>query len=199
MPDLTENHRLAQARLGALTIVAMRAIWPLLDREHLDDTTSAWLAAALPIIARHRRTSAQLAGAYLTAHKAEALGAGATIDLDLASDIHTPAVATSLIVTGPVALKRSARNLVPFATALDRALATSSASAMRHALNGGRATIARTIGADPDAAGWQRVTSGHACKFCQTIADRGAVFREAIAHFDAHDGCSCSAEPVWAA
>jgi hypothetical protein len=38
----------------------------------------------------------------------------------------------------------------------------------------------------------------HACDFCEMLADRGAVYGEASADFEAHDHCSCSAEPVFA-
>lgn len=196
MADLAELHRLAQNRIAARTLLAMRAIWPLLDRQALDATAPRWLAAALPIVSRQRATSAALAASFLTASKAQALGADATLDIELADVIDARAVATSLTVTGPVALKRSARNLVPFATALDRALATSSAAAMRHALNGGRATITRTVAADRHAIGWRRLASANSCDFCETL--RGNLYREATATFDAHDGCACSAEPVWA-
>lgn len=197
MPELAELHRIAQSRIATRTVLQMRQVWPLLDREALDATTTRWLTAALPIITTNRTASAETAARYLAAAKAESLGAGATLEPELASTINPRAVATSLTVTGPVALKRAARNLVPFATALDRAEGTSAASAMRHALNGGRATILRTVASDPDAVGWRRVTSGRACEFCSMLAGRGAVYREATATFDAHDGCSCSAEPVW--
>jgi hypothetical protein len=42
------------------------------------------------------------------------------------------------------------------------------------------------------------VTSGNACDFCSMLADRGAVYGEASAEFEAHDHCSCSAQPVYA-
>lgn len=197
MADLAELHRIAQSRIAARTLVAMRSVWPLLDREALDATTPRWLTAALPIIAAQRAASADVAAAYLTRSKIEALGGDATLDPELAAEIDPRRVATSLTVTGPVALKRSARNLVPHATALDRALGTSSAAAMRHALNGGRATVLRTVASDPHATGWRRTASGNSCDFCSVLA--GRVYREATAQFDAHDGCACSAEPVWAA
>lgn len=199
MPDLTELHRIAQARIGERTVDAMRTVWPLLDRTALDATTTRWLSAAAAVVAENRLLSAKVAAGYLTAHKAEALGADAVITPRLASAITPRAVATSLMVTGPVALKRAARNGLPFAIALERAFGTSSAAAMRHALNGGRSTISRTIGDDDDADGWRRVTSGRACKFCTEIAATGELFRETSAYFAAHDGCACSAEPVWAA
>lgn len=198
MPSLAQQHRIAQAAVGARTVLALRAIWPALDRSNLDATAPDWLALALPIVAHQRAISAEVAAGYLIRHKVSALGAGATLDIQLAATIDPPAVVTSLMVTGPIALKRAAANGVDLAVALERANGTSSAAALRHALNGGRTTIADTTIADPDAAGWRRVASGNGCAFCQMLADRGGVYRDESAHFAAHDGCSCSAEPVWA-
>lgn len=46
--------------------------------------------------------------------------------------------------------------------------------------------------------GWRRVSSGSGCGFCAMLESRGAVYkRERSAGFSAHDGCSCTAEPVW--
>lgn len=46
--------------------------------------------------------------------------------------------------------------------------------------------------------GWRRVSSGSGCSFCAMLESRGAVYRrERSARFQAHDGCSCTAEPVW--
>ena len=45
--------------------------------------------------------------------------------------------------------------------------------------------------------GYRRVTSGNACAFCSMLASRGAVYSQRGASFEAHDGCSCSPEPVW--
>jgi len=46
-------------------------------------------------------------------------------------------------------------------------------------------------------AGFRRVTSGSPCAFCSMLASRGAVYSRRGADFQAHDGCSCSPEPVW--
>jgi hypothetical protein len=45
--------------------------------------------------------------------------------------------------------------------------------------------------------GWQRVASDNACAFCEMLAARGAVYSEESADFEAHDGCTCTVEPVW--
>lgn len=48
---------------------------------------------------------------------------------------------------------------------------------------------------DPNAGGWRRYTRPNACKFCQMIAGRGAVFSRNTATFAAHDSCHCLAAP----
>lgn len=59
-----------------------------------------------------------------------------------------------------------------------------------------RDTITTNRFRDPAAVGWQRVTSG-GCKFCQMLAGRGAVYREATARFASHPNCHCTAQPVF--
>lgn len=45
--------------------------------------------------------------------------------------------------------------------------------------------------------GFRRVASGGACAFCQMLASRGGVYSKRGANFEAHDGCTCSAEPIF--
>jgi hypothetical protein len=109
-------------------------------------------------------------------------------------------VTTSLLVTGPWSVNRALARGVPFERAMDVAQARTSASAMRHALDGGRDTIVGTVAADRQALGWARVASGNACAFCAMTASRGPDYSsEASASFEAHDGCQCGAEPVYQA
>lgn len=57
-----------------------------------------------------------------------------------------------------------------------------------------RLTITQSSIADPSSRGWMRVGVGE-CDFCQMLLDRGAVYSEATADFEAHDNCHCSAVP----
>lgn len=192
---LTEAHRLAQARLGARTVNAMRTIWPLLDPADLDDSYERWLKAAAPVIRANRSTSARLAANYVSTFKTLEIGAAAPVVL--AESVASKSLATSLLVTGPVQIKRALANGVTLAKAVSIAEATSAASAMRHALNGGRETIVEMVRADRQALGWARAASGRACAFCAMLASRGPVYGEDRADFKAHDHCSCTAEPVY--
>lgn len=195
---LTQSHRLAQARIGADTVRQMLAAWPLLQIDDLDGTFPAWLRVATPIIRTQRRTSARLAANYLTTFRSLELGvAAAGAAPSLAETLAVDALATSLLVTGPAMIRSALARQVPLPKALSSAKAASAGAAMRHAMNGGRETITRTVAADPKALGWARATSGKACAFCAMLASRGPVYNDATVHFDAHDHCSCSAEPVY--
>lgn len=66
----------------------------------------------------------------------------------------------------------------------------------RRILNFSRQTVMGSSIADPGARGWQRIGVGE-CDFCQMLLDRGAVYSESTADFEAHDHCHCSAEPAW--
>lgn len=195
---LTEAHRLAQVRLGALTVDQMHTIWPLLDPTDLDGSFARWLRAATPVVGRQRATSARLAANYLTAFRVLELGADVPAIVPTLSEVvAADQLATSLLVTGPVSIKRAMIRSVPLAKAVDVAEAASSATGMRFALNGGRETLVATVNADREARGWTRVTSGNACAFCSMLADRGGVYTEASGDFAAHDGCNCGVEPSY--
>jgi hypothetical protein len=190
---LTEAHRMAQLRLGAQTVTLMRAVWRILNPDALDRTFDAWITAAVPIIERQRIGSARIAANYLRTFRQIETGApGSPV---IAAELNRSTVATSLLVTGPISVKNAMDRGVPLARAMVTAEARSSAAAMRHALDGGRDTIISTLQEDPEGRGWQRVASGGACKFCSMLD--GKFHYAETADFPAHDGCSCSQEPVF--
>jgi hypothetical protein len=195
---LTEAHRLAQARLGAQTVRALRAVFPLLDPADIDATFARWLQGVIPIIRSQHQLSARLAGAYMTTFRTLEIGPDAAPFVPvLAADISEDAVTTSMLVTGPVSLRTNLTKAVPLVRALSIAEANSARSGMRHAMNGGRDTIQGSIRTDTEARGWARTTSGRACSFCALLASRGPVYSKTTVDFHAHDGCSCGSEPVY--
>lgn len=194
---LTENHRLAQARLGAETVRGMLTLWRLLDPNSLDSTAPAWLRAIEPLIARQYGRSVDLASGYLRAFRMVEIGTTDAIQM-VSPVMDWAPISASLAVTGPIAVKTQLARGVPLADALERAAASSARAALRHSLNGGRATIVETARQDPKAVGWARATSGKPCAFCAMLAGRGAVyFSDETADFQPHDGCSCTPEPVY--
>lgn len=193
--QLAEAHRIAQLRIGSLTVVQMNAIWPLLDPTDLDGSFPAWVVAAMPIITQQQATSSRVAAAYFTAAKVLQLGPAAAPAAVVTNLADAKAVTTSLLITGPASIKRAMLRGVQLEQAVSTAEASSSAAAMRHSLAGGRETLLRSVRKDPDARGWVRVSSGNACDFCSMLD--GKFHRDDTADFPAHDGCSCSQEPVF--
>jgi hypothetical protein len=104
-------------------------------------------------------------------------------------------VAISLIVSGPVRLRKATELTLPRFEQIAEVEVSRAGS--RHALNGGRELVREASLADARARGWARVTSGKACKFCSMLAGRGAVYSEETVDFQAHDGCHCQAEPAY--
>jgi hypothetical protein len=194
---LTEAHRVQQARLGADTVRQMHTLFRVLDPANLDRTVERWLSLAVPLVQAQRTKSSAAAGRYVAAFRTAETGAA--IAPVLADTAPAAALLTSLTVTGPVALKRAAARGVELDQAVDLATVQVGKAAMRHALNGGRDTITQTVSSDPRALGWARAVSGKPCAFCAMLASRGPVYAKDTAGFDAHDGCSCSAEPVYSA
>jgi hypothetical protein len=65
-------------------------------------------------------------------------------------------------------------------------------------LTGGRMRLMQNVQDDKQALGWGRVTTGNACAFCRMVASRGPVYKtERSADFESHDGCGCTAEPIY--
>jgi hypothetical protein len=60
-----------------------------------------------------------------------------------------------------------------------------------------RDTILDNRRRDPESVGWTRIASPKACGFCRLLASKGAIFKKATADFAAHDGCGCTAAPVF--
>lgn len=77
------------------------------------------------------------------------------------------------------------------------ALLALTAKTGKYVLAAARETIVTSTHGDPRSSGWQRVTRAGACSFCTMLAGRGAVYKEATAHFASHGDCNCAAAPSW--
>ncbi len=194
---LTEAHRVAQARLGARTVTQLVDAWALIDPADLDATTERWLRTAARLVQAQRTASAQLAASYLTTFRRLELGRPGTLDLVIAERLDAQQALTSLTVTGPVRVKLATARGATIEDASTAGMTESARAGMRLALDGGRSTIVGSLRNDPQAHGWARATSGSPCAFCAMLAGRGPAFAEESAGFEAHDGCSCTAEPVY--
>lgn len=192
--QLTEAHRLAQARLGAKTVTEFLPTWDLLDLDNLDRGLERWLSVTTPIVQAAKTQSARLAANYYTTFRTVETGPGGFTP-HLADVVDVAQLHTSLLVTGPWRLKSAIGRGLTLLKATEIAKVSSAGATMRQSLNGGRDTFVAAVGADKRASGWQRVTSGSPCDFCQMLS--GRIYPTDNADFQAHDHCSCSAEVVF--
>lgn len=208
---LTEQHRRAQIAGRARFLRALLPLWALLDPRRLDATAPAWLELTLGLVREHRTRSAEVAQAYYRDYRAAELGEPAPrtarlVGLDALDD----RARSSLIVTGPVAIKsRTGKGMAP-ERAATLALVEVSGAASRHVLDGGRSELITAASVDDLAVGFARVTDADPCDFCAMVASRGPVYRSRAAAGGAandrftgagqdkfHDGCACTIEPVY--
>lgn len=191
---LTQRHRAQQITVQRATVREVATVWPALDWANLDGSFPSLAAKVAPIVSVNRRTSSALASTYTRVLRAKRVR-GSVVPI-LAPPIDAEQLAISLRATSLAALKASAAQGVPADRALAFALSQTAGAMSRLVLEAGRFTVTQTAVADPACEGWQRVGVGE-CDFCQMLLGRGAVYSEATAAFEAHDHCSCSAEPVY--
>jgi hypothetical protein len=188
---LTETHRRAQLAIRARVLLDLKALWPAMDWEHLDRTYPAWATAVGAIVEQRRTDSANLAAAYLRAFRTAA-GIPGRAPIVLADPVPAKQLATSLRVTAVYSAKSATARGVSADQAMAAAFVRSAGAITRMVLDGGRDTITSSLAADNRAAGWERVTDGDACAFCAELAGHPSS-----SSFQAHDGCGCSAEPIY--
>lgn len=189
--QLTEAHRLLQARLSKNTVDQLRVDWELVDPLRVDATMEGWLRAALATIDRQRKVSATIAARYQQQFRIAEIGKA--IDLPTPTPLPLEAATTSLIVQGPVryrALLAAGRSSTEAST---MASATSAVAGTRHVLNGGRDLLMEASDADPLALGSRRVCSAGCCAFCAMLA-ASWVDGASGDNFQAHDNCHCQPE-----
>ncbi len=221
---LSDAFRAAEARRAALVATAVAAYWRA--RVSADDPESIerWLAALVPLIMRERNASAVRSALYGNTIRTLEVGLEDGFRFDslqggMPSENIEKAIRTSLVVTGPVALrsrieKISGRDVSPLeekallAKAHDQSGAGAAAAAVRHVLGGGRTSLIDGVARDKKALGWVRLTRAEPCYFCALLASRGAVykgdsFEDSDTMFDGpgevkvHDSCQCSLKPVY--
>lgn len=197
--ELTRAYRRQQLALRALTTRELLLMWRLLDRERVDETFPAFAQAVAGLIQRRRVQASGIASGFLRAHRLASGVAGSPV-IERAGPAPAEKLATSLHVTGPVAIKRGMRNGKDAQAAEASAVVLVAGAVARHVLDAGRETIMQSTIADPSALGWTRNTSPNACGFCKMLAGRAEddeFYSESTADFGAHDHCICSAIPVY--
>lgn len=220
---LSDTFRAAEARRAALVAAAVAAYWRA--RVNADDpaTIEQWLASLVPLIMRERNASA--VRGVLFGNTIRTLEVGLDDGFRFATegpgvvDLDPQVIRTSLMVTGPVALRKridkiSGRDVSPaeekalLSEAFDKSGAGAAAAAVRHVQNGGRSALIEGVQRDRKAIGWVRLTRAKPCYFCALLASRGGVykgdsFEDSDSMFDGpgqvkvHDSCQCSLKPVY--
>jgi hypothetical protein len=193
---LTREHRRRQTLLSGALSADVARLWAVFDPSDAAGSAEALSGPLRALTVQGRSTSAGLSTGYYGRFRV-AEGVPGTFPPVAAAPLVDEAVSTSLWVTGLVGFKRAvAAGRVPV-VASRIAMVGVSGAVSRMALDGGRSVVVGSALADPQASGWARVASGRACAFCAMLASRGPVYSADTADFDAHDHCSCAAEPVF--
>lgn len=164
------------------------------------------------VLGAKRTDSASVAAGYYRAtHQVQTGRPLASRDLVMARDLNDIQALQALTYAGPGAIESYRKQGASAKDAESRALALTSATATRLALDGGRATVVGT--AKRVAIAYQRVTDGDPCAFCAMLASRGPVYHDVQAATETrvsrgytgkagnedayHNGCACMAAPVY--
>lgn len=182
---------MAQVRLGGIVAATVADMWRVVDVGSLDDSAATYLRSALPYVQQQFEASAELAAGYYSAFRTMAVGLE-RYDPDVADTFDRVGLTTSLVVTGVARTKAAIGRGVPYEQAMRVGQYGAAGAAMRWSLKGGRDTLTRNVQNDRRAVAYVRITSGNACDFCEMLADTPMM---GSADFEAHDHCSCTAEP----
>lgn len=199
--QLTDAHRVAQANVALDTVGKLTAAQKVLLKPANLDNYGDYMQAMTAVIQSGRVTSAHLAATYYDTLRElfEVEGTYDAIAWDVAP---VEQIQTSLLVTGPVRVKQALAKGDTMETALEKALIASAGASTRLVADAGRDTVRENVYKDSRSVGWQRVTDGHPCAFCEMLAGRGAVYKSETtagrgAHDPYHDHCLCMVEPVF--
>lgn len=191
-----------QASLRGLIVVMLRdlaKLWPRLNPHQLDRTIPRWANANHAVVARYAAMSSGMAGDFYDAERIFAKATG-RFTVPLADAPPLGQVDTSLRwatknLWDPPA--GSDRRVEPLQARIVAAKQKSEAVAAKLVTDTARATIVDAVKQDRVATAWARQARSNACYFCRMLATRGPVYGEHTVGFQAHDGCSCVAVPLF--
>lgn len=175
----------------------LSTIWiETFDPADVQRSWAAFFRTAAPVMREGHEQSAGLAMEYFNAFR-EATGAPGSavarkadpLDINRARDALEYSAKTTTL--RGIAVGRSVEQ------ASQAAFTRTLGSAGRLVSEGGRQTVIDSVRDDPARPSWQRIPGEEPCEFCAMLSARGAVYRRSTAHFEAHDHCSCEAEPVY--
>jgi hypothetical protein len=187
--DLTGAHYRAQLAIKAHAVRTSHSLWSTWDGEQ--GTWARLLDLSVPVLGALHKLSGQAARDYYSQLAAHAIGR-AEKALPI-SDLPHEQVVRSLTATGLVGTFAAHSRGKSEQAARQIGFVKFSGSFSRLALLGSRSVLVQTVQASDYAKAWQRVTSGSACDFCAGLAGQ----RTTSDTFEAHDHCSCTAEPLF--
>jgi len=188
--ELTAGHYRAQLAIKAHAVRTSHSLWSTWDGEQ--GTWARLLDLSFPILGQLHHLSGQTARQYysqLAAHVAGKADRALPVP-----ELPQEQMARSLTTTGLAGTFAAKSRGLTADAARQIGFVKFSGSFSRLALLGSRDVLVSTV-ASPDshATAWQRVTSGDPCDFCAGLAG----VRSTADAFQAHDHCSCTAEPLF--
>jgi len=195
--DLARRHMRQQVRDVARLQVKLAALWDrTMDPSDIDGSFLRFQAQASALIKAGRRSGELSAQEYYDAAKVLAGYDKPAPDVEF-QPTETKANRAALHATSVANAKKAIAKGTPADQALLAAKAAMLRSAKRRVLEAPRRRLLRLANDDGDARGWARVSDGKPCYWCAMLLGRGPVYTSVTVHFEAHDGCGCSAKPVF--
>jgi hypothetical protein len=181
--------------LRAQVIRDLANVWPLFD----PDDPRSWerfAAAAATLLGERHGAAVALGARYYERLRVKRLPFAAPNEVTLpAIVLDAEHVGKSMAATGLVGTTLALTRGLDKTNARRNGFVRASMAASRLVLNGSRQAVIAAAAGDGRATGWTRVTGGKPCSWC---ASKSGVQMTSGEVFQAHDGCSCAAEPTWA-
>jgi hypothetical protein len=194
---LAQRHMVEQVKDASIVQAALSVAYDrLLDPSDLDGTFPTFVRYAVPLIQVARGRGSLRADRFYSAART-ASDLSAAIPAVPAQGLNLVAATAALRVNGPVKVKQKIAAGENPARAVALAKVTTLNAAKRLSLEASRNRLISLTKADADARAWARVSDGAPCAFCAMLVSRGPVYSESTAYFETHNGCGCSAEPVF--
>lgn len=190
---------------GQITLAVANAVaqvFPTLDVNNIDQSFGAYEAQLAAVTQTAQQAASTAAAGYFMAAREDAGIADDFVPI-IAKPVDPVALRTSLLVTGPILMKKGLGSGRTAAEVRALALSATTGALQRHVLNGSRDTVKQLVYRDARCNGWARVSAGRPCWFCAMLVSRGAVYKsEQVAERGVdgdpyHDHCHCYAVAIF--
>lgn len=195
---VTDRYRTEQLAVRAGSLRELVELWRTVDVTNLGGTIDNFARAAALLAGQGYRESAESSARYYRLFRTAEGVPGVAPRVSPVRPPASSALAGQLRGSALAGIINARRAGVSPQVAGTRGLARVLGTLAKLILTGGRMTLMAAAEQDPQAIGWGRVVSGGACAFCRMLAGRGATYKtERSADFTSHDGCGCTAEPIF--